>query len=125
MRGFAFVLAAAALASPAAAQRPLAAPPKFLVVISVDQLSADLFDEYRPQFTGGLARLSRGTVFRNGYQGHAITETCPGHATIATGKRPARNGIIANYWTDPAAPREDKKVYCVEDERVAGATSSN
>ena len=32
--------------------------PKLLVVISVDQFSSDLFDEYRPHFTGGLARLS-------------------------------------------------------------------
>jgi predicted AlkP superfamily pyrophosphatase or phosphodiesterase len=119
-----FVAFAAALATvPASAQMP--SPPKLLVVISVDQLSADLLDEYRPQFTGGLARLSRGAVFRNGYQGHAATETCPGHATIATGQRPARNGMIANYWTDPTAPREDKRVYCVEHERVEGSTSSD
>ena len=44
-------------------------------MISVDQFSADLFDEYRPQFTGGLARLADGTAFRNGYQAHAATET--------------------------------------------------
>ena len=31
-------------------------------------VSADLFDEYRPHFTGGLARLANGTAFRNGYQ---------------------------------------------------------
>src|SRR5688500_13846571 len=60
-----FVAFAAALAAvPASAEMP--SPPRLLVVISVDQLSADLFDEYRPQFAGGLARLSRGTVFRNG-----------------------------------------------------------
>ena len=31
-------------------------PPKLIVVISVDQFSADLFGEYRTSFTGGLAR---------------------------------------------------------------------
>ena len=74
--------------------------PKLLVVISVDQFSADLFDEYRPHFTGGLARLATGTVFHNGYQSHAATETCPGHSTILTGDHPARTGIIANIWID-------------------------
>ncbi|MFL6734641.1 MAG: alkaline phosphatase family protein [Sphingomicrobium sp.] len=102
-----------------------AEPPKLLVVISVDQLSADLFDEYRPQFTGGLSRLSQGTVFRNGYQGHATTETCPGHSTILTGARPARTGIIANDWMDPSAARKDKTIYCAEDERAPGSTSDH
>ena len=125
MRGFAFGVAAAALvAAPISAQSPgLAAPPRLLIVLSVDQFSADLFDEYRPQFTGGLARLSRGTVFRNGYQGQAITTTCPGHSTILTGQLPAHTGIVSNSWTDASAPRSDKDVYCAEDERVAGSSS--
>ncbi|MCL6678161.1 alkaline phosphatase family protein [Sphingomonas sp. RG327] len=108
---------------PAAAQVPAA--PKLLIVISVDQFGADLFDEYRPRFTAGLARLSSGTVFRNGYQGQAATETCPGHSTILTGSLPARTGIIANSWIDQSAPRADKKIYCAEDERVPGSTYRN
>ncbi|MEO5772871.1 MAG: alkaline phosphatase family protein [Sphingomicrobium sp.] len=111
-------LAALALPTPAAA-----APPKLIVVIAVDQFSADLFDQYRPQFTGGFARVASGTVFRNGYQGHAITETCPGHAAIVTGDRPSRSGIIANNWMDQSVARDDKTVYCVEDERVPGTSS--
>ena len=102
---------------------PPAPPPRLVIVISVDQLSADLFDEYRPMLLGGLGRLSRGTMFRNGYQGHAATETCPGHSTILTGVRPARNGIIANLWVDQSLGRSDKSVYCAEDERVAGTSS--
>src|SRR6187551_2880910 len=102
--------AAAFLSVPALAQTP--PPPKLLVVISVDQFSANLFDEYRPQFTGGLARLASGTDFRNGYQSHAMTETCPGHSTILTGDHPARTGIVSNVWGDGNAPRADKSVYC-------------
>jgi hypothetical protein len=118
-----------ALAAPAAATPPIMpptpmGPPRLLVVISVDQLSGDLWDEYRPQFTGGLARLAGGTVFRNGYQSHAATETCPGHSTILTGMRPARTGIVANLWYDPKAPRADKTIYCAEDESVPGSTST-
>ena len=116
-------LAGLAAAAPAAAQRP-AAPPKLIVAIAVDQLSSDLFTEYRPHFTAGLKRLSDAVVFPSGYQSHNATETCPGHSTILTGARPSRTGIIANNWFDPSTAREDKQIYCAEDERVPGSTSS-
>jgi hypothetical protein len=116
---------AACAQSPAQPQAPVApGAPKLLVVISVDQFSANLWDEYRPHFTGGFARLGDGTVFRNGYQSHAATETCPGHSTILTGAHPSRTGIIGNFWTDQSIARTDKSVYCAEDERVPGSSSS-
>ena len=103
---------------------PPAPPPKLIVAISVDQFASDLFDEYRPVLLGGIGRLSRGTAFRNGYQGHNATETCPGHSTIMTGSRPSRTGIIANGWYDLSQARSDKAVYCSEDERVPGSSST-
>ena len=121
MRYLTAVLLAAALPAAAAAQQ--ARPPKLLIAISVDQFSADLFDEYRPKFTGGLARLVSGTVFRNGYQSHAATETCPGHSTILTGDHPSRTGIIGNTWIDQTVNRSDVTVYCVEDETQPGTSS--
>jgi arylsulfatase A-like enzyme len=117
-------LASAATQSPALT-RPPATAPRLLVVISVDQFSADLFDEYRPHFTGGLARLARGTAFSNGYQAHAGTETCPGHSTILTGSHPAHTGIIANVWIDQSLTRSDRTVYCAEDERVPGSSTTH
>lgn len=125
------IVAAAALlcACRSQAETPVAPPsagaPKLLIVIAVDQFSADLFDEYRAQFTGGLARLASGVVYRNGYQSHATTETCPGHSTLLTGDRPARTGIISNGWANWDAPRADKQVYCAEDESVAGTDSDH
>jgi arylsulfatase A-like enzyme len=99
-------------------------PPKLIVAISVDQLSADLFQQYRKDFDGGLQRLSDdGVVFPAGYQGHNATETCPGHSTILTGSRPARTGIIANNWFNPGAARRDKGVYCSENPRIPGSSS--
>lgn len=118
------------LASPALAQdagpstTTVAPPPKLIVAIAVDQFSADVFAEYRQHFTGGLARLQNGVVFPSGYQSHAATETCPGHSTILTGTRPARNGIIANDWVDLKAARADKTIYCAEDETVPGSSSA-
>jgi predicted AlkP superfamily pyrophosphatase or phosphodiesterase len=123
MRKLIVAAAAALLASQAAAQTP--PPPKLLVVISVDQFSADLFDEYRAQFTGGLARLASGAVFRNGYQSHANTETCPGHSTILTGDHPSRTGIIGNSWIDQSVSRPDKTIYCAEDASAPGSSSKH
>jgi len=122
MRKLALLLTA--LFPAAAMTQPAPRAPKLLIAISVDQFSADLFDEYRPRLTGGIARLASGTAYRNGYQGHNATETCPGHSTILTGSRPSRTGIIANTWFDLTQARSDKAVYCAEDERVAGSSSS-
>ena len=126
LRKFIFAAAAALLATQSAAQATAAVqgPPKLLVVISVDQFSANLFDEYRSQFAGGLGRLASGTVFRNGYQSHAATETCPGHSTILTGDHPSRTGIIGNSWIDQGVGRSDVSVYCVEDESQPGTSST-
>ena len=118
----------ASLAQPA---EPAAPQPMLIVAISVDQLSSDLFNEYRRSYTGGLKRLAGGVVFPSGYQSHAATETCPGHSTILTGSRPSRTGIIANSWFDPNNGRAAKDgkidygVYCSEDTSVAGSNSSN
>src|SRR3546814_8522658 len=74
-------------------------PPKLVVMVAVDQFSADLFAEYRGHFTGGLARLASGIVFPSDYQAHGATETCPGHLTILTGSHTGRAGIVAkNYF---------------------------
>jgi len=100
-------------------------PPKLIVMIAVDQFSADLFAEYRSHFTAGLARLASGAVFPSGYQSHGATETCPGHSTILTGNHPAHTGIIANNFFDLSTPREDKRLYCAEDETVAGTSSGS
>ncbi len=119
------LLALAALLSPALLAAQPAPPPKLLVVISIDQFSADLFAEYRAHFTGGLKRLADGVVFPSGYQSHAATETCPGHSTILTGDHPSRTGIIANSWIDQSiTSRKDTGVYCAEDVTRGKSSSS-
>ena len=118
--------ATAACAQPAPPPSPVAAgAPKLLLVISIDQFSADLFEEYRPNFTGGLARLAKeGVLFRNGFQSHAATETCPGHSTILTGNRPSRTRIIANSWASRSPGENDFSIYCMEDESRRGETDA-
>ena len=104
--------------------------PKLVVTIAVDQLSSDVFTEYRPLYQAGLKRLAGGVVFPRGHQSHASTETCPGHSTILTGARPARTGIIANDWLVPSLPRtvngrQTFAVYCVEKPGPAGSSTEN
>ena len=123
-------MAVCAVTSAVQAAKPVAAampkgPPRLIVAISVDQYSADLFAQYRPTFRYGLARLAQGAVFPSGYQSHAATETCPGHATLLTGDHPARNGIIANTWFEPGGPRGTKPIYCAEDDRDPASTAKN
>src|SRR5262245_50054207 len=72
-------------------------PPKLLVVISIDQFSPDYFSRYDLKY--GLKRLkSGGITYSNCNLGYAITETGPGHATLATGCYPSKHGIQANEW---------------------------
>ena len=122
MRSLPLLVAAAASAAlfsvaGSAAAAPLEAPkPKLVVVISIDQFSANLFEQYRGQFKGGLGRLAReGTVYASGFQSHGMTETCPGHSTLLTGKYPNKTGIVANDWYDKET---GKKTYCLDDPSV-------
>lgn len=108
-----------------AAERTESLPPRLVVAISIDQLSADLFAQHRQNFSGGFARLLQGAVFPSGYQAHSTTETCPGHSTILTGSHPGRTGIIANRWFDMSVERDDARVYCSEDSSVEGSSSSD
>lgn len=107
---------------PVSQQVPANAP-RLIVAIAIDQLSSDVFVQYRQRFTGGFARLTQGAVFPAGYQSHAATETCPGHSTILTGNRPAHTGIIANSWIDQSVTVGPNVVYCAEDvaQRSAGS----
>lgn len=110
-------LAASAMAHPVRAETeaPSApvetARPALIVTVVVDQLSANLFNQYRPRFTGGFKTLlDQGLVYANGYQAQGITKTCPGHSTVLSGAFPTRTGIPSNEWTDPATGLE---VYCL------------
>jgi predicted AlkP superfamily pyrophosphatase or phosphodiesterase len=81
--------------------------PALAVLIVVDQLRGGSLSRATTTFDsepGGLARLLReGMVFEEAHHPHATTETCPGHASIATGLPPAAHGIIGNGWYDRAS----------------------
>jgi predicted AlkP superfamily pyrophosphatase or phosphodiesterase len=85
--------------------------PTLIVTIVVDQFSANLFNQYRSRFTGGLKTLAdQGLVYTNGFQSHGVTTTCPGHSTVLTGAHPTHTGIPTNEWIDPATGQQ---TYCL------------
>ena len=90
-----------------------AEPPKLVILISIDQFSADLFNGFRDGYNTGLKQLSHGIVYSNAFHAHGVTETCAGHAVIATGRHPNATGIIANQWYDQDASLVR---YCTDDE---------
>jgi hypothetical protein len=105
MRKFILAAAAALFASAAVAEVP--APPRLLVVIAVDQFSTNLFEQYRPQFSRGFARLASGTVFRNARGspnglGAELKARWRGSRVVeVAGDRPAAKGPADQrwYWT--------------------------
>lgn len=106
----ALALAVPAPAAEPASPAPAAGPPRLVLVVAVDQLRRDRVGAELP---GGLGRLVReGASFPEAALAHAVTETCPGHATLLTGLVPARTGVPSNSFVDTEAGR---RVYCVED----------
>src|SRR5208282_629248 len=103
--------------------QPAGPSPRLVVVLVIDQFRSDFLDLYRGEFgDGGFVRLMReGAVFRECFYPYAITETGPGHATLATGTTPDRHGITANDWFSPSL---GKTVYALLDESspVVGGT---
>ena len=73
--------------------------PQLVILVSVDQLRADLVDRYAEAFTGGFKRLlDNGYRYTGASHAHAVTETAAGHATLSTGVFPSRSGIVSNNW---------------------------
>jgi predicted AlkP superfamily pyrophosphatase or phosphodiesterase len=73
--------------------------PALLVFIVVDQLPFEALQRFDPAFDGGFRRLRDGGLrFETVTHDHSITETAPGHATLVTGTRPSRHGVVSNQW---------------------------
>lgn len=102
--------AAGAVAAADAGRGGRSRPPSLVVLIAVDQLRRD---RLVPGLPGGLGRLAReGRVYVDARIDHAPSETCPGHASMLTGRHPGAAGIPANRWVDRES---DERRYCVED----------
>jgi arylsulfatase A-like enzyme len=111
----AIVLAGAILLAACAEPEPPppAGTPRLALIVVVDQLGEEQLERAAPLLEGGLARLlEEGAWFTGAHHGHAGTTTGPGHAVLATGADPARNGVVGNSWYDR---ERGERVYCAED----------
>lgn len=96
-------LAASICVAGLAFSRPHPQPvrPKLVLGIVIDQFRYDYLTRFRPEYTGGLARLLRdGAVFTNAQYRDFPTVTAIGHATFLTGATPSISGIAGNGWLD-------------------------
>ncbi len=103
---------------------PSHAPPKLVVLITVDGLRGDLLDRYDSAFAGGFRRmLDEGVRFTRAYVDHGITVSHAGHVTIATGRVPAKHGIVdaAFYTPGPAGDRHLVDAVRDTSERILGS----
>lgn len=92
------------------------ATPSLAVLVSVDQMSAELLARYDSLYVGGFRRiLDEGYRFVNATHDHGITETAAGHTTLGTGVYPARHGIVANSWSELDGNEWRDGVYAMED----------
>ncbi len=92
----------------------MAAKPKLVVVISVDQFAYEYLVRFEDHFgpNGFRYLLENGANFSAATYKHAKNTTGPGHATILSGSYAEQNGIIANTWYDITAKQD---VGCVRD----------
>lgn len=77
--------------------------PKLVIGIVVEQLKFDQLEKFRDRLgENGIKRLiNEGTYFRNASFEYMLTQSAPGHATIATGAEPSFHGITSDNWYVP------------------------
>jgi hypothetical protein len=107
-----FITPSSAIPSDASPQTSLEQP-RLILLLVIDQFPASYIRRFSSFFSGGLKQLiSEGVVFENGFHDHGITETCPGHATISTGRFPSVHGVISNHWYERGTKQYR---YCAHD----------
>ncbi|MDR2886533.1 MAG: alkaline phosphatase family protein [Bacteroidales bacterium] len=91
--------------------------PRLVIGIVVEQLRYDHVEKFRDRFgENGIRKLiNEGASFKNAYFEYMLTQSAPGHATIATGTEPAYHGIPSENWY---VPLKDELVYCTKDAQV-------
>ena len=91
--------------------------PKLIIGIVVEQLRFDQLEKFRNRFSeNGIRRLlNEGTYFKNASYNYMLTQSAPGHATIATGTEPSFHGITSDNWY---VPLRNEMIYCTQDNTV-------
>ena len=88
--------------------------PRLVIGIVVEQLKYDQLEKYRDKLSdNGIKKLiNEGTYFKNASFDYMLTQSAPGHATIATGTEPSYHGITSDNWF---VPLRNELIYCTHD----------
>lgn len=91
--------------------------PRLVVGIIVEQLKYDQLEKFRDRLgENGIRKLiNEGTYFKNASFEYMLTQSAPGHATIATGAEPSYHGITSDNWY---VPLKNEQIYCSKDIKV-------
>jgi predicted AlkP superfamily pyrophosphatase or phosphodiesterase len=88
--------------------------PRLVIGIIVEQLKYDQLEKCRDKLgDNGIKKLiNEGTYFKNAAFEYMLTQSAPGHATIATGTEPTYHGITSDNWY---LPLRNELIYCTHD----------
>lgn len=91
--------------------------PRLVIGIVVEQLKYDQLEKFRDKLgENGIKRLmNEGTYFKNASFEYMLTQSAPGHATIATGAEPSFHGITSDNWY---VPLKNELINCTKDLEV-------
>jgi len=91
--------------------------PKLVIGIVVEELKYDQLEKFRDKLgENGIKRLiNEGTYFKNATFQYMLTQSAPGHATIATGAEPSFHGITSDDWY---VPLKNELINCTRDINV-------
>jgi predicted AlkP superfamily pyrophosphatase or phosphodiesterase len=91
--------------------------PKLVIGIVVEELKYDQLEKFRDRLSeNGIKRLiNEGTYFKNASYEYMLTQSAPGHATIATGAEPSFHGITSDDWY---VPLKNELINCTHDVSV-------
>jgi predicted AlkP superfamily pyrophosphatase or phosphodiesterase len=91
--------------------------PRLVIGIVVEQLKYDQLEKFRDRLSeNGIKRLiNEGTYFKNASFEYMLTQSAPGHATIATGSEPSFHGITSDNWY---LPLRNELIFCTKDIEV-------
>ena len=88
--------------------------PRLVIGIVVEELRYDQLEKFRDKFgENGIKRLiNEGTYFKNASYEYMLTQSAPGHATIATGAESSFHGITSDDWY---VPLKNELINCTKD----------
>ena len=91
--------------------------PHLVIGIIVEELNYNQLEKFHDKLgENGIKKLiNEGTYFKNASYEYLLTQSAPGHATIATGSEPSFHGITSDEWY---VPLKNELLNCTKDVNV-------